>query len=305
MGNVSFFESRLIEICGERYVSRDVPMAEHTTFRTGGPADYYVTPKDQETFLKLLWYARQSEREYVILGRGSNLLVGDKGYRGLVIDTTGYLKEVTFRGDTVIAEAGAGLSMIAGMAAEASLSGLEFAAGIPGTIGGAVYMNAGAYGGEMSQVVTSVDVFGNTSSRNTILGSEMGFGYRTSIAQKQDLPILSVELKLVPGDMETIRATMWELAERRREKQPLEYPSAGSTFKRPEGYFAGKLISDTGLSGMTVGGACVSPKHNGFIINQGNATSADILDLIREVQERVKAKFGVELEPEVRIIGEF
>ena len=305
MGEMSFFETRLVEICGRGSVQTDVPMSEHTTFRTGGPADYYVAPKDFEIFQKLLWYMRQSEREYLILGRGSNILVGDRGYRGLVIDTTAHLKSIVFSGETVVADAGVSLAMVAGMAAEASLSGMEFASGIPGTIGGAVYMNAGAYGGEMSQIVESVDVYGVTGERATILGSEMGFGYRTSVAQKQDLPILSVKLRLTPGRRDDIRAVMSEMNESRREKQPLEYPSAGSTFKRPEGYFAGKLISDTGLSGLTIGGACVSQKHNGFIVNLGNATSADIMDLINEVRERVMARFGVELEPEVRIVGEF
>ncbi len=305
MGEMSFFETRLVEICGRGTVLTGVPMSEHTTFRTGGPADYYVAPRDFDTFMKLLWYIRQSERDYMILVRGSNILVGDRGYRGLVIDTTAYLKGILFNGETVTADAGVGLGMVARMAAEASLSGMEFASGIPGTIGGAVYMNAGAYGGEMSQIVESVDVYAVTGERATILGSEMGFGYRTSIAQKQELPILSVKLRLVPGDRNEICALMNEMNASRREKQPLEYPSAGSTFKRPEGYFAGKLISETGLSGLTIGGARVSEKHNGFIINLGNATSADILDLINEVRERVMEKFGVELEPEVRIVGEF
>ncbi|MCR5748301.1 MAG: UDP-N-acetylmuramate dehydrogenase [Lachnospiraceae bacterium] len=302
---MTFFESRLVEICGRGSVKINVPMSEHTTFRTGGPADYYVAPENFDTLLKLLWYMRQSERDFLILGRGSNILVGDRGYRGLVIDTTTYLKNIVFKGETVIVDAGVSLAVVAGMAAEASLSGMEFAAGIPGTVGGAVYMNAGAFDGDMSQIVESVEVFGVTGERATILGSEMGFGYRTSIAQKQDIPILSVKLKLKPGSREEIWLKMNEYNSKRREKQPLEYPSAGSTFKRPAGYYAGKLISDTGLSGLTIGGARVSQKHNGFIINLGNATSADILDLINEVKERVMAKFGVELEPEVRIVGEF
>ena len=305
MPDMSFFESRLVEICGEDSVQKSVPMSEHTTFRTGGPADYFVTPKDRETFVKLLRYLRQSEREHFILGKGSNILVGDRGYRGTVVDTSGALNNIEIDGDTITAGAGAGLGVVANMAAEASLTGMEFASGIPGSVGGAVFMNAGAYGGEMAQIVSSVEVIGPAGEVTEIQGPEMGFGYRTSIAQKENFPVIFVKLRLKQGNKDEIRAKIQELGEQRAKKQPLNFPSAGSTFKRPEGYFAGKLISDTGLSGLTIGGARVSPKHNGFIINLGNATSADILDLIQEVQERVKAKFGVELAPEVRIIGEF
>ena len=280
-------------------------MSEHTTFRTGGPADYFVTPKDRETFLKLLWYMKQSEREFFILGSGSNVLVGDRGYRGTVVSTSEALKDIIIKEDTIIAGAGAKLSAVAHMAAGASLTGLEFASGIPGSVGGAVFMNAGAYGGEMSQVISSAEVIGPTGDVINILGSDMGFGYRTSVAQKENFPVISAGFRLVRGDRDAIRARIKELGEERAKKQPLDFPSAGSTFKRPEGYYAAKLITDTGLSGLTVGGARVSPKHNGFIINLGNATSADILDLIEEVKEHVKAKFGVELEPEVRIIGDF
>ncbi len=305
MADMSFFESRLAEICGERSVQKSVPMSEHTTFRTGGPADYFVTPKDKEAFVKLLRYLRQSEREHFILGKGSNILVGDKGYRGTVVDTSGALNSIEIDGETITAGAGAGLGAVANMAAEASLTGMEFASGIPGSVGGAVFMNAGAYGGEMAQIVSSVEVIGPAGEVTEIQGPEMGFGYRTSIAQKENFPVISVKLRLKQGNKDEICAKIQELGEQRAKKQPLNFPSAGSTFKRPEGYFAGKLISDTGLSGLTIGGARVSPKHNGFIINLGSATSADILDLIQEVQERVKAKFGVELTPEVRIIGEF
>ena len=305
MSDHSFFEARLIDICGEGSVKTDVPMAEHTTFRTGGPADFFVTPDDKETFVKLLWYLRQSEREYFILGRGSNILVGDRGYRGIVISTSEALKDVEIEGEMITAGAGAGLGAAANMAAEASLTGMEFASGIPGSIGGAVFMNAGAYGGEMAQIVSSVEVIGPAGDIIEILGSEMGFGYRTSIAQKKGFTVLSARIRLQRGDKDDIYSRIKDLGMQRAKKQPLEYPSAGSTFKRPEGYFAAKLITDTGLSGLTIGGARVSTKHNGFIINTGSASSADILDLIEEVRERVKVKFGVELEPEVRIIGEF
>ena len=301
----AYYESRLNDICGSEHVRKAVPMSEYTTFRTGGPADFFVTPGDRDSFLKLVWYMRQSEREYLILGKGSNILVGDRGYHGTVVSTAEALKDIVIDGDTITAGAGAKLADVANMAAEASLAGMEFASGIPGSVGGAVFMNAGAYGGEMSQIVSSVEVIGPAGEVINILGSDMGFGYRTSVAQKANFPVISAKLKLEQGNKEEIKARIRELGIERAKKQPLEFPSAGSTFKRPEGYYAAKLITDTGLSGLTIGGARVSPKHNGFIINLGNATSADILDLIEEVKEHVKAKFGVELEPEVRIVGEF
>ncbi len=301
----SFYEDRLADICGRDNVRTSEPMSGHTTFRTGGPADYFVTPPGKDTFVKLLSYIRQTEKEYLILGKGSNLLVGDGGYRGTVIDTSVYMNSVSIDGEIISAEAGAGLGTAASLAAEASLTGMEFASGIPGTIGGAVFMNAGAYGGEMSQIVTSVEIIGPSGDILYIPGSDMGFGYRTSIAQIKNLPIISAEMKLKRGDREEIKARIKELGMERAKKQPLDYPSAGSTFKRPEGYFAGKLISDAGFSGLAVGGAQVSPKHNGFIINTGNATSADILKLIDEVREKVRSGSGVELTPEVRIIGDF
>lgn len=299
------YESELKKICGDKNVRTAEPMSAHTTFRTGGPADFFVTPKDRDTFLLLLEFIRQTDRDYFILGRGSNILVGDKGYRGTVIDMSYGLTGVGIKGETVEAEAGAGLGQAANMAAKASLSGMEFASGIPGTVGGAVYMNAGAYGGEMSQIVTFAEVVDTAGQIKIKKGSDMDFGYRTSLAQKEDLVVISVKLQLHKGDREEITARIKDLGIQRAQKQPLEYASAGSTFKRPEGDFAGRLISEAGLSGLTVGGACVSPKHNGFIINMGNATSEEILKLIEEVKNRVKAGTGVELSPEVRIIGEF
>ena len=304
MAEASFYESRLAELCGSDSFRKDEKMSEHTTFRTGGPADYYVIPKDRETFIRLVQYLRQSEREFLILGRCSNVLVSDRGYRGTVIDTTS-MNRVSMEGDEMWAEAGAMLGTVAGMAARASLSGLEFASGIPGTLGGAVFMNAGAYGGEMAQIVTEVEVMDPSGQIISIYNKEMEFGYRTSIVQRMGFPVLSVRMKLEAGDPDEIQGKMRELAEKRKEKQPLDQPSAGSTFKRPEGYFAAKLITDAGLSGMRVGGAVVSPRHNGFIVNDDNASSADIMDLIGEVRERVKQRFGVELEPEVRLIGDF
>lgn len=305
MADNSVLESGLKERCGSDCVLKNEPMSSHTTFRTGGPADYYVRPKDRESFLRVLNYLKESEEEYLILGKGSNLLVGDRGYRGTVLDTAGALGEVIVDGDRISAGAGASLSAVSNMAAEASLTGMEFASGIPGTVGGAVFMNAGAYGGEMSQIVSSVELVESSGDIVTKPGSEMGFAYRTSIVQNKNMTVLGARLKLERGDKNEIIAKIKELGEQRAKKQPLEFPSAGSTFKRPEGYFAGKLITDAGLSGLTIGGARVSPKHNGFIINLGNATSADIMDLIDEVREKVQQKFGVTLVPEVRIIGEF
>ncbi|MBO5551867.1 MAG: UDP-N-acetylmuramate dehydrogenase, partial [Lachnospiraceae bacterium] len=249
----TYFESRLNDICGSECVRRNVRMSEYTTFRTGGPADYFVVPKDRESLLKLLWYMKQSEREYLILGRGSNILVGDKGYRGTVVSTSEALKDIVTEENTITAGAGARLSEVANIAAEASLTGMEFASGIPGSVGGAVFMNAGAYGGEMSQIVSSVEVLGPAGEVINVLGSDMGFGYRTSVVQKEELPVISASFRLERGNREEIFAKIKELGVERAKKQPLEFPSAGSAFKRPEGYYAAKLITDTGLSGLTIG----------------------------------------------------
>lgn len=305
MPEEKMIRARLTEMCGADCVQQDVPMSEHTTFRTGGSADFFVTPKDKDEIVSLLRYLRQSGTEHLILGRGSNLLVGDNGYRGVVVDTRTALGDIEIEEDIVSAGAGAVLGAVAGMAAEASLAGMEFASGIPGSIGGAVFMNAGAYGGEMAQIVSTVELMNADGELVDVKGSDMGFSYRMSRAQKEDLPVISVKLKLRKGKRDEILNRIRDLGEQRLAKQPLEYPSAGSTFKRPEGYFAGKLISDAGLSGLSIGGAMVSPKHNGFIINTGNARSKEILDLIHEVQDKVKETSGVDLIPEVRIIGEF
>ena len=299
------FESGLKEICGRENVRKAVPMSGHTTFRTGGPADFFVTPENREAYIGLLSYVRRSGMDFFVLGKGSNLLVGDKGFRGTVIDTSAFLNSVTIEDETIKAEAGAGLGTVAGLAAERSLTGMEFASGIPGTVGGAVFMNAGAYGGEMSQIVSVVEMLKADGTIIKADASDMEFGYRTSLVQKEELYVISVDMQLQKGNRDDIAARIKDLGMERAKKQPLEYPSAGSTFKRPEGYYAGKLIFDAGLSGFSIGGACVSTKHNGFIINTGNATSKDILELIYEVKERVKKRSGIELTPEVRIKGEF
>ena len=280
------------------------PMSAHTTFRTGGPAKEYYKIETIDGLKQVLELLGDRRDEMLILGNGSNLLVSEKGIDIPVIDMRAATDKIEIDGTTVKAGAGAVLSKVSSEAAEAGLTGLEFAFGIPGTVGGAVYMNAGAYGGEIQNICTSVNVFMNGEVK-TISGSEMEFAYRYSRAMREKMVILSAEFKLEEGDKYDIKKTIEELTARRRQKQPLEYPSAGSTFKRPEGYFAGKLIMDSGLAGEKVGGAMVSPKHCGFIINYDNATSDDIYGLIKKVQNVVKEKFGVNLEPEVKLIGDF
>ena len=279
------------------------PMDKHTTFRVGGPADCLIVLENEQQLQKLQKYLRQVEIPFYVLGNGSNVLVSDRGYRGVILQIGDQMNHITVEGNRVIAQAGARMSQVARVAMEHGLTGLEFASGIPGTVGGGVVMNAGAYGGEMKQVVESVSVVNQDGELLELSNSTMEFGYRDSIIRNQPYVVTGVTCVLQEGDKEQIKATMDDLAARRREKQPLEYPSAGSTFKRPEGYFAGELIMKAGLRGFCVGGAKVSEKHCGFVINAGNASAADVMDLIREVQDRVKDKFGVELEPEVVFLG--
>ena len=285
----------------ELVVYQQEPMKKHTTFRVGGPADLYVCPKKQELPV-ILGLAKKKGLAVTVIGNGSNLLVGDKGIRGLVIEVGAQMNAVEVQGNILRAQAGALLSQVAAKAAAAGLGGMEFAAGIPGSMGGAVTMNAGAYGGEMKDVIVSAKVMDEDGGVKVLSCDELERGYRTSIVQKKQLIVLEAEFSLQPGETEAIQSTMKELNAKRREKQPLEYPSAGSTFKRPEGYFAGKLIEDAGLRGYRVGDAQVSEKHCGFVVNRGKATCAEVLQLIEEVQKKVKEQFGVQLEPEVRII---
>ena len=281
------------------------PMSRHTTFRVGGEAECFVMVRTEEELTKLILYLNQIEEEYFILGNGSNLLVGDKGYRGVVLKLDGPMEEVSVEGNVIRAKAGALLSKVAAEAKNHGLSGMEFAAGIPGSIGGGVVMNAGAYGGEMKQVVVSVRGL-DTEGQILLLDREtMEFGYRTSAIKNRSVIVLEVTLQLMEGNPEEIGARMEELALLRRSKQPLEYPSAGSTFKRPEGYYAGKLIMEAGMRGYHIGGAQVSNKHCGFVVNTGKATAADIREVIEEVQERVRERFHVSLEPEVIFLGDF
>ena len=275
------------------------PMAGHTTFRIGGPADCLIQLENEEQLKNVQKYLNLIEEPLFILGNGSNLLVSDRGYEGVVLQIGQKMSRIEVDGCRIVVQAGALLSQVAYTALEHGLTGLEFASGIPGTVGGGVVMNAGAYDGELSLVVTLVNVVSSQGESLAFNNATMEFGYRTSALRKNPFTVTSVTFDLEKGDRQQIQAKMEELTARRRQKQPWEYPSAGSTFKRPEGYFAGKLIMDAGMRGYQTGGARVSDKHCGFIINVGKATAQDVLDVIAEVKERVKMRFGVDLETEV------
>lgn len=302
--NLSFY-NRMMDIIDEKRIYTDEPMKKHTTFRVGGNADFFVVPKTIDEVKRVVMLCMEQDMPYYVLGNGSNLLVGDKGYRGVVIQIYKEMNNIIVEGHKMRVQAGALLSKIGSVALEAGLTGFEFAAGIPGTMGGAVVMNAGAYGGEMKNVLEAVTVLTKEGEVLTLSKEELDMGYRTSVVAKREYIVLEAIIALELGDPDTIKARMDELKVQRTTKQPLEFPSAGSTFKRPKGYFAGKLIQDAGLRGLQVGGAQVSEKHCGFVINKGDATAADIVELMNQVSERVKEKFGVELEPEVKRLGEF
>jgi len=302
--NLDFY-NRMMDIIDKKRIYTDEPMKKHTTFRVGGNADFFVVPKTVEEVKRTVMLCVEQDMPYYILGNGSNLLVGDKGYRGVVIQIYKEMNNIIVEGHRMKVQAGALLSKIGSAALEAGLTGFEFAAGIPGTMGGAVVMNAGAYGGEMKDVLEEVTVLTKEGEVLTLSKEELDMGYRTSVVAKKDYIVLEAIVVLELGDRDAIKARMDELKVQRTTKQPLEFPSAGSTFKRPEGYFAGKLVQDAGLRGFQVGGAQVSEKHCGFVINKGNATAADIVELMNQVSERVKDKFGVELEPEVKRLGDF
>jgi len=292
-------------IVSEENIILNENMSRHTTFRTGGPASLFISPEDTSQLLKVVEKLRTQGAEYFILGNGSNLLVSDEGYDGVVVSLK-HFTGVFAKSDTCIkAEAGALNSAIASFARERELTGFEFAAGIPGTIGGAMVMNAGAYDGEMKQVVKEVHAISPDGELVTLTLDDMEFGYRTSFIKGKKYIVLSVLIELKKGRREDIIDKMSDFAQRRRDKQPLEYPSAGSTFKRPEGNFAGKLIQDSGLRGYTVGGACVSEKHCGFVINKEEASSSDIYRVIDDVRKKVYESYGVMLEPEVIMLGRF
>lgn len=298
------FLSRLESVVAPDRLLIDEPMSSHTTFKIGGPADYLVLPASTEEVAAVLAAAEEYHVPVTVLGNGSNVLVRDKGIRGLVLkfgETLGHIRHV---GTTVVAGAGAALGDVVRYGASQGLIGLEFAVGIPGSIGGAVFMNAGAYEGEVGCMVAAVTAVSPSGHLKRFTHGEIAFGYRDSIFQHNECIICEVELKLAVGDKEAIARQIDEYTHKREAKQPIEKPSAGSTFKRPPGHFAGTLIEQAGLKGCKFGGAQVSEKHAGFIINAGGATATDVLSLIKEVQRQVNAKYGVKLQPEVRIIGE-
>ncbi|HIY59881.1 MAG TPA: UDP-N-acetylmuramate dehydrogenase [Candidatus Eisenbergiella pullistercoris] len=286
-------------------IRQQEPMSEHTTFRVGGPAEVFVTADDRQQLEKVIRYLNLTGWPFFLLGNGSNLLVGDKGYRGVVIRLGREFEKIRTEGNRLTCGAAVSLAKAAKTAMESGLAGLEFASGIPGSVGGGVRMNAGAYGGELGALVESVVVMAKDGSLMELDNDTMEFSYRRSVLKDRPYVVLEVTMRLSDGNREEILARMNDLAAKRKQKQPLEYASAGSTFKRPEGYFAGKLIMDAGLRGARIGGARVSDKHCGFIINDGTATAADIAELIAEVSERVKERFGVSLEPEVIFLGDF
>ena len=297
--------TRLEQILTKDRIRQNEPMKNHTTFRVGGPADIFLTPSAEE-LPAVLSVCREEQMLVTVIGNGSNLLVGDQGIRGVVICIGFGMRGIRVDGEKIFLEAGVTLAAVAQQAAKAGLTGLEFASGIPGTFGGAVVMNAGAYGGEMKDVIVSVRVISEDGEILTLSKEELDLSYRHSVIPERGYLVIDGELLLTrEKDPDQITERMEELKKKRIEKQPLEYPSAGSTFKRPEGYFAGKLIMDAGLRGFSVGGAAVSEKHCGFVINKGNATAADICALMDEVTRIVKEKYAVTLEPEVKKVGEF
>ncbi|UYO63617.1 UDP-N-acetylmuramate dehydrogenase [Acetobacterium wieringae] len=283
-------------------IKENEPMKNHTSFQVGGPADLFLMPQTQTELQQILKICKESDKPFYIMGNGSNLIVRDKGYRGIIINTKA-LNQVEIIGTTLIAEPGISLKDLANIALKENLTGLEFASGIPGSLGGAVTMNAGAYDGEMKAVIKSITVIKEDGTERTISAEQCQFGYRSSILQQHGWILTRVELGLKHGDCQAIEAKMLNLNTQRQTKQPLEYPSAGSTFRRPEGYYAGKLVQDAGFKGYAIGGAQVSEKHSGFVINKGGATAADILNLIGAIQSAVKEKFGVDLKTEVIVIG--
>ncbi len=298
-------EQKLKQLLEEEDVVLGEEMKYHTTFRVGGPAHFFVTPKTEEQLQSVLKLCKETDTPWFILGRGSNLLVSDRGFDGVVIHMQKHWNHYHTEENRIFAQAGAMMSAVSQEALQNGLTGFEFASGIPGTIGGGLRMNAGAYGGEMKQVVLSAKVMDSNGTVLELSKDELELGYRTSTIGRNGYIALSCVIELQPGDPDCIRSTMEEMNAKRRQKQPLEYGSAGSTFKRPEGYFAGKLIQDAGLKGFSIGDAQVSEKHAGFVINRGNAKAADIMKLCKEVSRRVHEQFGVNLEMEVRRLGKF
>ena len=291
------------EFYNEDNIKIDEKLSGYVNFKVGGPADILLIPNSKEQVIKSIKICKENNIPFYLIGNGSNILVRDGGFRGVVLSLKN-VKNIYVDGEKIEAECGVMLKEVSDKAIENSLTGFEFACGIPGTIGGAVFMNAGAYDGEISKVIESAEVIDENCNIIRLSREELDFGYRSSLVMKKGYTVLSAVFKLEKGQVKTIKELIEDLTNKRESKQPLEYPSAGSTFKRPTGYFAGKLIQDAGLKGYSIGGAAVSEKHSGFVINKGNATAKDITDLIKHIQDEVKKQFGVDLHPEVRIIGE-
>lgn len=302
-------DPNIYEFIKERVSDKNIllnePMMKHTTFRVGGPAKAFVSVDTEKQLSEIIPFLIKVEEPYYVVGNGSNILVGDRGYNGVILEIGSKFNKITVNDNTITVQAGALMSSVARIALENGLTGFEFASGIPGTMGGGVVMNAGAYGGELKDVVKNVKVMSPEGEMINLSGEDMRFGYRNSAIKTGPYIAIEITIELQKGNKDEIEEKMRSLNEQRRSKQPLEFPSAGSTFKRPEGYFAGKLIMDTGLRGFSIGGAAVSEKHCGFVINKKNATAIDIYEVITEVQERVYDKFGVHLEPEIIFLGTF
>ena len=294
---------KIYNILKKNDIKIDEKLSEYVNFKVGGPADILLIPNSKEQVIKSIKICKENNIPFYLIGNGSNILVRDGGFRGVVLSLKN-VKNIYVDGEKIEAECGVMLKEVSDKAIENSLTGFEFACGIPGTIGGAVFMNAGAYDGEISKVIESAEVIDENCNIIRLSREELDFGYRSSLVMKKGYTVLSAVFKLEKGQVKTIKELIEDLTNKRESKQPLEYPSAGSTFKRPTGYFAGKLIQDAGLKGYSIGGAAVSEKHSGFVINKGNATAKDITDLIKHIQDEVKKQFGVDLHPEVRIIGE-
>lgn len=294
---------QLARIVSEKNIAKDKPLKNHTYTRLGGNADYFVTPITYEQVSEVVKIAQENNEPFTLLGNGSNLIIKDGGIRGIVM-YLGELKQVTVQREKIIAQSGALIADVSKQALSSHLTGLEFACGIPGSVGGALFMNAGAYGGEIKDVLIEATVVDHAGTIQTIDAADLGLAYRTSIIQTNHFIVLDATFRLQTGNYEEIKAQMDVLTYKRESKQPLEYPTCGSVFKRPQGHFAGKLIQDSGLQGQQIGGAQVSLKHAGFIINKDNATASEYIALIKHVQKTVKDRFNIDLEREVRIIGE-
>lgn len=302
--NKQYIYEQLLNIIDKEDVKIDEPMKKHISFRVGGPADILVKPRTEEDLKNIIALVKEENIPYLVIGNGSNLLIKDGGIRGVVIKISDNYNSFEIKENILEAQAGALLSVLGKSLLRAQLKGFEFAAGIPGTLGGALAMNAGAYGGEMKDIVKSVKLMNTKGEIIELTNEQMEFGYRKSLLSREEYIVLSATIELQKGNFDEIKAIMLDFTQRRVTKQPLSLPSAGSTFKRPEGHFAGKLIEDSGLRGLTLRGAQVSEKHCGFVVNLGNAQAKDLLDLMYVVKSTVYAKYGVILEEEVKILGE-